>query len=122
MQIHIIDLHYLVTQEEAAKIRPSHRNFLDMGLWLYTNGIFLTSRPKTSKTGGVIIARGECYKRSKNLSKMTRFILIKSPNIISLVLMLSSISQNLLSSKYSIHHLSFITKAFIFFYLKTILL
>lgn len=66
MQIYIIDLHYLVTQEEAAKIRPSHRNFLDIG---YTNGIFLISRPKTSKTGGVIIARSAAYKRSKNLSK-----------------------------------------------------
>lgn len=56
MQIHIIDLRYLVTQEEAAKITPSHRNFLDMG---YTNGIFLASGPKTSKTGGVIIACGD---------------------------------------------------------------
>ena len=32
MQIHIIDLHYLVTQEEAAKVRLSHRNFLGMAI------------------------------------------------------------------------------------------
>ena len=31
MQIHVIDLHYLVTQEKVAKIRPSHRGFLDIG-------------------------------------------------------------------------------------------
>ncbi|APC91186.1 MULTISPECIES: YciI family protein [Francisella] len=56
MQIHIIDLHYLVDQEEVAKIRPSHRDFLDIG---YTKGIFVASGPKTSKTGGIIIARGD---------------------------------------------------------------
>ncbi|ADA79011.1 hypothetical protein DR79_1911 [Francisella tularensis] len=54
MQIHIIDIHYLATQEEIAKVRPLHRDFLDIG---YNKGIFIASGPKTSKTGGIIIAR-----------------------------------------------------------------
>ncbi|MBK2356890.1 YciI family protein [Francisella hispaniensis] len=56
MQIHIIDIHYLATQEEIAKVRPLHRDFLDIG---YNKGIFIASGSKTSKTGGIIIARGD---------------------------------------------------------------
>lgn len=55
MQLHIIDLHYLVEENEVAKIRPSHRDFLDIG---YEKGIFLASGPKVPKTGGVIMALG----------------------------------------------------------------
>ena len=38
MQIHIIDLHYLVPEDKVAKIRPEHRDFLDIG---YKKNIFL---------------------------------------------------------------------------------
>ncbi|MDE4969757.1 hypothetical protein, partial [Francisella tularensis] len=43
MQIHIIDIHYLDTQEEIAKVRPLHRDLLDIG---YNKGIFIESGPK----------------------------------------------------------------------------
>ncbi|MDE5020820.1 hypothetical protein NAI54_10300, partial [Francisella tularensis subsp. holarctica] len=49
-------MHYLATQEEIAKVRHLHRDFLDIG---YNKGIFIASGPKTSKTGGIIIARGD---------------------------------------------------------------
>ena len=55
MQIHIINLDYLVEESEVAKVRPAHRDFLDIG---YSNGIFLASGPKVPKTGGVILALG----------------------------------------------------------------
>ena len=55
MNIHIIDLHYLVNEDEVAKVRPAHREFLDSG---YGNGTFIASGPKADKTGGVILAKG----------------------------------------------------------------
>lgn len=64
MQIHIIDLHYLVDENEVAKIRPSHRDFLDVG---YKKGILLASGPKIPKTGGVILAIG-------NIEEIKEFI------------------------------------------------
>lgn len=59
MLIHIVDLHYLVTEDEVVKVRPAHRDFLDIG---YKEGIFLASGPKASKTGGVILALGDINK------------------------------------------------------------
>ncbi|ASG67914.1 hypothetical protein fh0823_07140 [Francisella halioticida] len=56
MHIHIINLNYLVSESEIAKIRPSHRDFLDIG---YKKGILLASGPKIPKTGGVILALGD---------------------------------------------------------------
>ncbi|QIW10548.1 YciI family protein [Francisella sp. LA112445] len=56
MHIHIINLEYLVEESEVAKIRPAHRNFLDIG---YKKGILLASGPKIPKTGGVILATGD---------------------------------------------------------------
>ena len=64
MNIHIIDLQYLVNEEEVAKVRPAHREFLDSG---YENGIFIASGPKSDKTGGVILAKG-------NLEEIKLFI------------------------------------------------
>ncbi|MED7818367.1 MULTISPECIES: YciI family protein [unclassified Francisella] len=64
MHIHIIDLQYLVEESEVAKIRPSHRDFLDIG---YNKGIFLASGPKIPKTGGVILALG-------NIDEIKEFI------------------------------------------------
>lgn len=55
MHIHIINLDYLVEESEVAKIRPAHREFLDVG---YKKGILLASGPKIPKTGGVILAIG----------------------------------------------------------------
>jgi uncharacterized protein YciI len=56
MHIHIIDLDYLVPEDEVAKIRPAHREFLDIG---YSKGILLASGPKLPKTGGTILAIGD---------------------------------------------------------------
>ncbi|WP_150466942.1 YciI family protein [Francisella sp. SYW-9] len=64
MHIHIIDLQYLVEESEVAKIRPSHRDFLDIG---YSKGIFLASGPKIPKTGGIILALG-------NIDEIKEFI------------------------------------------------
>lgn len=55
MQIHIIDLKYIVNKDQVANIRPQHREFLDIG---YDKGILLASGPKSDKTGGVILAKG----------------------------------------------------------------
>ena len=56
MNIHIIDLHYLVNEGEVAKVRPAHREFLDSG---YKNGMFIASGPREDKTGGVILTKGD---------------------------------------------------------------
>ena len=56
MNIHIIDLHYLVNEDEVTEVRPAHRKFLDRG---YENGMFIASGPKADKTGGVILAKGD---------------------------------------------------------------
>ncbi|MFT5950184.1 MAG: hypothetical protein ACI9BN_000422 [Francisella sp.] len=56
MNIHIIDLRYLVDEDEVVKVRPAHREFLDSG---YENGTFIASGPKADKTGGVILAKGD---------------------------------------------------------------
>lgn len=64
MNIHIIDLHYLVKEEFVATIRPAHREFLDSG---YKQNIFIASGPKADKTGGIILARG-------NLDEIKSFI------------------------------------------------
>ncbi|MDE4944946.1 hypothetical protein, partial [Francisella tularensis] len=50
------DIHYLATQEDIDKVRTLHRYFLDIG---YNKGIFIAYGTKTSKTGGIIIARGD---------------------------------------------------------------
>jgi uncharacterized protein YciI len=64
MEIHIINLEYLVAEEEVARIRPAHREFLDIG---YTKGIFIASGPKSTKTGGVILA-------SANINEIQEFV------------------------------------------------
>jgi uncharacterized protein YciI len=56
MNIHIINLEYLVDEDAIAKIRPLHREFLDTG---YANGMFLASGPNSTKTAGVILAVGK---------------------------------------------------------------
>ncbi|AFJ43379.1 MULTISPECIES: YciI family protein [Francisella] len=56
MQIHIINLKYLVNEDKVASIRPLHREFLDIG---YDKGILLASGPKSDKTGGIILAKGD---------------------------------------------------------------
>lgn len=56
MNIHIINLKYTVSEEEVARVRPAHREFLDTG---YTQGIFIASGPKADKTGGIILASGD---------------------------------------------------------------
>ena len=56
MNIHIINLEYLVNEDTIAKIRPLHREFLDTG---YANGMFLASGPNSTKTAGVILAVGK---------------------------------------------------------------
>ncbi|AIT10072.1 hypothetical protein LO80_08885 [Candidatus Francisella endociliophora] len=66
MQIHIIDLHYLVEENEVAKIRPAHRDFLDIG---YKEGVFLASGPKIPKTGGIILALGSIETIKKFIKK-----------------------------------------------------
>jgi len=73
MNIHIIDLHYLVNEDEVAKIRPAHREFLDSG---YENGTFIASGPKADKTGGVILAKGD-IDRIKILIKNDHFFINK---------------------------------------------
>ena len=55
MNIHIINLHYLTNEEQVAKIRPAHREFLDLG---YAERIFIASGPKSDKTGGIILSKG----------------------------------------------------------------
>ncbi len=56
MQIHIIDLKYLVNEDKVAAVRPLHREFLDIG---YEKGILLASGHKSDKTGGIILAKGD---------------------------------------------------------------
>tara|TARA_B110000977_G_C10870745_1_gene413469 strand:- start:346 stop:639 length:294 start_codon:yes stop_codon:yes gene_type:complete len=56
MNIHIINLEYLVNEDAIAKIIPLHRDFLDTG---YANGMFLASGPNSTKTAGVILAIGK---------------------------------------------------------------
>ncbi len=64
MQIHIINLKYLVNEDKVASIRPLHREFLDIG---YDKGILLASGPKLDKTGGIILAKG-------NIEDVKKFI------------------------------------------------
>lgn len=59
MQIHIINLHYIVEASDVDKIRPCHREFLDKG---YAKSIFLASGPKSTNAGGVILAVGDIKK------------------------------------------------------------
>ncbi|APC97464.1 YciI family protein [Francisella frigiditurris] len=56
MKIHIVELKYIKSEEEIARIRPAHREFLDIG---YKNKLFLASGPKEDKSGGVILAVGD---------------------------------------------------------------
>lgn len=64
MNIHIVNLEYLVSEQDVAKIRPSHRDFLDTG---YSKGIFIASGPKSTKDGGIILAIG-------NLDEIKTFV------------------------------------------------
>lgn len=56
MKIHIIELRYIKSEDEISRVRPAHREFLDIG---YKNKLFLASGPKEDKTGGIILAVGD---------------------------------------------------------------
>ena len=54
--IHIINIKYLKSENEVTKVRPEHREFLNIG---YEKGLFLASGPNEDKTGGTILAKGD---------------------------------------------------------------
>lgn len=54
--IHVITLTYQQPLEIVDKYLGDHREFLTKG---YERGLFIASGPKTPRTGGIIIARGD---------------------------------------------------------------
>jgi len=64
--IHIISIKFEKSLEIIDKILDDHRKFLKTG---YQQNLFIASGPKTPRTGGVIIAKGDLNEIKKFLEK-----------------------------------------------------
>ncbi|HPO59425.1 MAG TPA: YciI family protein [Anaerolineaceae bacterium] len=56
MKHFLVEIIYLAPFEQVSQVTPDHRAFLQKG---YDQGLLLLSGPKSSRDGGIVIARAE---------------------------------------------------------------
>jgi uncharacterized protein YciI len=71
MKHFIIEITYTVPFTKIEEVLQEHRNFLQKG---YDAGMLLFSGPQESKTGGLVVARGDSLEKIKDFFKDDPFL------------------------------------------------